>query len=156
MGAFDVIPNIVLPNPDKPEESAAFRAKWRWEPHEQIIIKGQFTAGDQEAMSNVANSVKKNGDDPDDAEMEMHTGSARLKLLELMIVDWTLAQNGRKVTVTPAMIKRLPTNYAVPVLEICDRMAAGLSPKEKKALPSSANGHLRENSAEESQPLFQS
>lgn len=156
MGAFDVIPNILLPNPDKPEEAAAFRAKWRWEVHEQIILKGQFTASDQEAMSNVANHIKRNGDDPDDAEIETHTGSARLKLLELMIVDWSLAVNGRKVEVRPEMIKRLPTNYTVPILEICDRLAAGLSPREKKSLPPNANGHMKESSAEESQHLLRS
>jgi hypothetical protein len=156
MGAFDVIPNITLPDPDKPEEEKAFRAKWRWEAHEQVILKGVFTAGDQEAMTNVANSVKKIGDDPDDAEVEVLSGSARLKLLELMIVDWTLRDGNRKAKVGLAMIKRLPTNYTVPILEVCDRMAAGLSKKEKKSLPTSANGHSPETSVEENQPLLQS
>lgn len=138
MGAFDVVPNIVIPDPDDPKASAAFRRKWRWEPHEQVILRGSLTAGDQEEIGNAASTTDKKG------TLIYHGGTGRFKLLECMIVDWTLAIDGRKVEVTPSTIKRLPTNYSTPLLEKCDELAVSMSEEEQEDFFASANGHSSE------------
>lgn len=140
MGAFDTVPNIVLPDPDKPEEAAAFRAKWRWEAHEQILLKGQWTAADMEAAGNISSGFS------GQQETEMRMGSARLVLLDRMIVDWTLMSGGRPVKKSSEMVRRLPSNYTLPILEICDRIATGMSQEAQDAFLDSANGHTTENS----------
>lgn len=142
MGAFDLAPNIILPDPSDTEAATAFRKKWRWEAHEQVILKGQFTAADQEITSNAGQNYRNGSQN----EIEMRFGSARLRMLERMIVDWTFAQNGRKVDVRPETIKRLPANYTTPILEICDQIAVGMSEEEQTRFFESANGHLKENS----------
>jgi hypothetical protein len=62
----------------------------------------------------------------------MRTGSARLILMEQMIVDWTLTDNGRKVEVTSKNIKRLPSNYQTPILEACDEIAMVMDEDEQE------------------------
>lgn len=148
MGAFDVVPNIVIPDPDKPEEAAAFRRKWKWEAHEQIIIRGQYTTDIQEAVENAGSGMKGEGNKK---EAEMRIGTGRRKMLELMIVDWTLAVNGRRTAVTPQMIGRLPANYRTPVLEKCDEIAVGMTEEEQEVFLPSANGHSEETSVETNQ-----
>ena len=137
MGAFDVVPPITIPDPEGGKASKAFcekhgdnataeqefRDKWRWEPHEQIIIKGQFSTVDQEIMENAASALKGKGNKK---TVEMRSGTARRKMLEVMIIDWTLTQNGRKMAVTPQSIGMLPTNYRTPVLEMCDEIAKAI------------------------------
>jgi len=135
MGAFDVVPNLVIPDPDNAQAAAEFRRKWRWEAHEQVIMRGSFTAGDQEAIGNAASSTDRRGD------VSYNAGTGRLKLLECMIVDWTLAVDGRKVEVTPGAIKRLPANYSLPLLEKCDELATAMSEEEQEDFFASANGH---------------
>ncbi|MFL5626382.1 MAG: hypothetical protein ACJ788_12390 [Ktedonobacteraceae bacterium] len=136
MGAFDVVQNITIPNPDDTAASEAFRKKWGWDPHEQIIIKGSFTAADQEIMENASSALKGKGSKRD---VELRTGTARRKLLEVMIVDWTLSSNGRKVDVTPENIGRLPANYRKPILEACDEIASTLDEDEQEAFLPSAS-----------------
>src|SRR5258708_3258722 len=134
MGAFDVVPPMTIPDPDGGKASEAFRkahgddataeqefrAKWKWEAHEQIIIKGSFSTEDQEIMENAASALKGKGNKK---AVEMRTGTARRKLLEVMIVDWTLSSGGRKVPVSPQTIGKLPANYRTPVLAVCDEIA---------------------------------
>ena len=147
MGAFDVVPNVVIPNPDDPEASAAFRKKWGWEPHEQVIIRGTFTAVEQEAVENAASGFVGKGRKKD---VELRQGTARQTMLTRMIVDWTLAVNGKKVDVSPAMIRRLPANYRTPILEACDEIAAGMTEEEQEDFLPDANEPIAENSMETS------
>lgn len=139
MGAFDVVKNITIPDPDNAKASEAFRKKWGWEPHEQVIIRGAYTQGDQEAVGNVASSTTKDG------KLVLQAGTGRTKLLEQMIVDWTLSQGGRKVEVTPKNIRRLPAQYSTPILEKCDELAAAMSEEDQKNSSTSANGHSQED-----------
>lgn len=133
MGAFDVIPNITIPDPDDTKASEAFRKKWGWEPHEQVIMRGTFTQADQEAIGNAASTATKDG------KIIIQAGTGRTQLLEQMIVDWTLTQNGRKVEVTPKNIRRLPAKYSTPILEECDKLAAAMSEEEQEDFLDSAS-----------------
>lgn len=129
MGAFDEIPNITLPNPDDAETSAAFRKKWKWEPHEQVTIRGTYTAADQEIVENAASAIKREGKR---ADIDMRTGTMRRTLLERMIVGWTFAQGGAPVPVTKETIGRLPPNYRNPILEQIDEITGGMSEEEQE------------------------
>ncbi len=140
MGAFDSVPNITIPDPDDAEASEAFRKKWGWEPHEQIIMRGTFTAGDQEAVGNATSSANKKG------KVTYQAGTGRLKLLELMIVDWTLTQNGRKVEVSRTTIKYLPSKYSTPILDKCDELAVTMDEEEQEAFLPSASAPTQESS----------
>ncbi|SRR5581483_7192628 len=136
MGAFDKRPNIVIPNDEDPKAAAAFRKKWGWDAHEQIIVRGVFTAGDQEEMENASASLHGKGKN---RALEVKTGSARRKLLELMIVDWTLTAGGKPVPVSPENIALLPANYRRPVLEVCDEVAGTMDEEEQENFPRGAN-----------------
>lgn len=136
MGAFDSIPNITIPNPDKPDEALAFRAKWKWEPHEQVLIKGIYTTADQEMVENASSGVSGKGKG---AKADLRIGSSRRMLVEVMIVDWTLAQNGRKVEVSSAAIARLPSNYRDPILEAIDEVSGGMDESEQEDFLPSAS-----------------
>ena len=138
MGAFDVAKPITIPDDSKPEEAAAFRKKWGWEAHEQVTIKGMYTGVEEEAVSNASSSIKGKGKNRD---VEVHMGTARNKLLEVMIVGWTLVQNGRPVEVTDRAILRLPANYRKPILEKCDEIARTMDEEEEEDFLASSNGH---------------
>jgi hypothetical protein len=137
MGAFDVVRNIAVPDDEgDPVGARLFRAKWHWDPHEIVFMRGTFSAGDQEAVGNAATSASKKGD------ITYRGGSGRIALLVQMIVDWTFTANGRKVEVTPQAIKRLPANYSNPLLEKCDELAAAMTEEEQEDFFDSANGHF--------------
>lgn len=130
MGAFDAKPNILIPDDDRdPKAAAEFRKKWGWDAGEQIIIRGVFTAGDQEEMENASSEIAGKGKK---RNLKVKTGSARFKLLERMIVNWTLTEKGRTVPVTPEAIRRLPSNYRKPVLETCDEIAMTMDDEEQE------------------------
>ena len=140
MGAFDRAKDILVPNDEKPEEAAAFRKKWGWEPHEQVTLRGRMTAGIQEEVTNASSGISK-----DNAPLIL-AGSGRNVLLEHMIVRWTLTRNGQPVEVSLDAIRQLPAEYSTPLLEICDRMNAGVMTEEQqKAFLPSANGHTPES-----------
>lgn len=141
MGAFDLVPNKVIPDPDDTEGAVAFREKWRWEAHEQVIMRGSLTAGDQETIGNGATITDKKG------QMTYMGGTGKMKMLECMIVDWTFAVDGRKVEVSPRNIRRLPANYWQPLLEYCDELAVTMEEDEQMDFFGSANGHSSANSA---------
>lgn len=150
MGAFDTVPNIVIPDDEAdPIAAAAFRKKWGWERHEQVIMRGSFSAGDQEAVGNAAMTTDKKGN------MSYQAGTGRLMLLSRMIVDWTFTAGGRKVSVTPEAIRRLKSNYTTPLLEKCDELAAGMTEEEQEDFFGSANGHISENLVETNLSLLQ-
>lgn len=153
MGAFDVIPNIIIPDPDNAEEAAAFRKKWGWEAHEQVIISGKFTTEMQEEMENAGSAFKGAGRKQ---VTDLRLGTARRKLLEVMIRDWTFTENGRKVPVSPRTIGMLPPSYRKPILEVCDSIAQLADEEEQEAFLPSANGHSPENSDPESLSLLPS
>jgi hypothetical protein len=142
MGAFDDIPHILVPDPSDSKAEAAFRKKWGWEPHEQVILKGIFTAGDQETMNNASVTTDKSG------TANIQAGTARIKMLECMIVDWTLLRNGQRVPVSSSTIKRLPANYSNPLLERCDELAATMQEQEQEDFFDSANEPFSANSGE--------
>ena len=136
MGAFDQVSNIAVPDDEgDPVGAKLFRKKWKWDAHEVVILRGTFSAGDQEAVGNASMVTGKKND------VVFQAGTGRLKLLERMIVDWTLAANGRKVDVTPQAIKRLPANYTKPLLDRCDEVAQGMTEEEIEDFFGSANGH---------------
>jgi hypothetical protein len=138
MGAFDEKPNILIPDDDRDVAAAqAFRAKWGWDAHEQIVVRGTFTAADQEQMENASSTLKGKGRH---RNIEMKTGSARRTLLERMIVNWTLTRNGQIIPVTPEAIGKLPANYRKPVLEACDDIAMTMDEEEQDDFLTSANG----------------
>jgi len=140
MGAFDEKQPIILPDPEQPEESAAFRRKWGWETHEQVLLKPTVTVADQIFVSNQTVRSKKNG------EMEMFAGVGRYAILERMIINWTFLRNGQRVPVTPQNIQQLPANYSNPILEKLDQMAAAMTEEEQQDFLTSANGHIEANS----------
>lgn len=142
MAAFDLIPHVHVPDDEgNPEAARAFRKRWGWEPHEVVIIRGTFTAGMQEDVGNASTRIDKKGN------AELLGGTGRRKLLEVMIVDWTLTESGRKVSVTPDSIKRLPANYSTPLLARCDEIAAAMNEEEQNDFFDTVNGHSPENSA---------
>ena len=145
MGAFDATPNILLPDDNNAEEAAKFRAKWRWEAHEIVILKGSYTTADQEMVENAGGGLRGSGKKRD---MDIQIGSSRRKLLEVMIRDWTFTMNGRKQEVSTRAIANLPSNYRTPILETIDEIAAPMSEEEQEDFLASSNGHTTENSEE--------
>ncbi len=138
MGAFDRAKDILVPNDEKPEEAKAFREKWGWEPHEQITLRGKLTAGMQEEITNASSGVG-----PDN-KFALHSGSGRNVMLEQMIVRWTLARNGNVVDVNLDTIRELPTEYTIPLFEICDKLATRvMNEEQQKTFLPSANGHTK-------------
>ena len=140
VGAFDRAKDILVPNDEKPEEAKAFREKWGWEPHEQITLRGKLTAGMQEEITNAVSGIG-----PDNT-FTLHSGSGRNVMLEQMIVRWTLARNGNVVDVNLDTIRELPTEYTIPLLEICDKLATRvMNEEQQKSFLPSANGHTKTN-----------
>ena len=152
MGAFDKAKEILVPNDDSselaseeylkkhPGATAAqeFREKWGWEPHEQITLRGKLTAGMQEEITNASSGVG-----PDN-KFALQSGSGRNVMLEQMIVRWTLARNGNVVDINIDTIRELPTEYTVPLFEICDKLAMRvMDAKQQKDFLASANGHTK-------------
>lgn len=139
MGAFDEKQPIILPDPENVEESAAFRRKWGWEPNEQVLLKPTVTVADQIYVSNQTIRSKKNG------EMEMFAGVGRYAILERMIINWTFVKNGQRVPVSASTIQQLPANYANPILEKLDAMAAAMTEEEQQSFLTPANEHISES-----------
>jgi hypothetical protein len=154
MGAFDEKNNVLVPDDEaSPDEAKAFRKKWRWDAHEVVILKGAYEAADHESVQN-ASAPSMNTREKPPKEMGLgRTGSAHIKMLERMIVDWTLAKNGRKVEVTPASIRRLPSNYTTPLLAKIDEISTGMSEEEQEDFLASANGHSQARSEDMSLSL---
>ena len=149
MGAFDQAPNITVPDDGADAVvAAAFRQKWGWEQHEVVIMRGAYTAGDLEAVGNASLTLDKQ------KNPVFSTGTGRLRLLERMIVGWTLKAGGRDVPVTFDAIRRLPANYTTPLLEKCDDLAGGKTEEEQADFFISANGHSKESSAQEKPSLL--
>jgi len=138
MGAFDEVAHITIPDPADPDAAAAFRRKWHWEPHEVVLIKGTVTVADQAYVTNQYGeaSKKKKGD------IEYTMGNGRFAILDRMIVDWTLLYQGNKAPITPAFIRKLPANYANPVLDIIDTLTVAMTEEEQDNFLNSANGHI--------------
>ena len=136
MGAFDEKPPIVLPDPGNPETAAAFRKRWGWEDHEQVMIKGVVTVSDQEYVSNHYGKADRRG------QIEISMGTGRYALLDRMIINWTFLANGMPVKVSPETIRRLPANYSNPILEEIDRLAATMTEDEQSAFLIESNGHI--------------
>lgn len=142
MGAFDAKQPIVIPNPNNPEQAAAFREKWGWEPHEQVILRGVYTAGHMAAVQNA--SVHSDiGSDQASSRITLATGDGRLKLMECLIIGWTFKQGGQDVPVSIHAISQLPYHYMQPILEECDKISGTtLNQEQQKSFLTSANGHI--------------
>jgi len=126
MAAFDEGGTITLP---RSEEE---RRHWGWEPHEQVIVKDTYNAADMEF---VGNHIAKSGVAQKNSKgaLEVTFGTSRLKLLERMIVTWTLTDRaGRPVPVSPLSIARLKANYTDAILSVCDEIAQTLSEEEQE------------------------
>lgn len=142
MGAFDEAPDILIPDDSDPVAAAAFRKRWKWEPHEQVTIRGTYSAADQELIENASAGIKRDGKKRD---LELHSGTARRKLLELMIKNWTFAKNGVPVPVNRETIGKLPPNYRNPILERIDEITEGMSEEEQEDFLVSASEPSEEN-----------
>jgi hypothetical protein len=141
MGAFDDVAPLVIPDPNDETAATAFRRKWGWEPHEQIMLKGSITVADQEYVSNKYVKSNKKGD------METTAGTGRYALLDRMILDWSFLRNGQRVPVNPANIRQLPANYSNPILEALDKMAAAMTEEDQEDFLGSANGRTEVSSS---------
>ena len=142
MGAFDDVAPILLPDPTDPVAESAFRKKWRWDAHEQVVLRGAYTAADQEHVTNASVAMTKKGD------TTMHAGTGRTVLMDRMILDWTFVRNGIKVPKTRDAIGRLPANYTVPILAAIDKLSSAMSEEEQEDFFGSANGHSSDSSEE--------
>lgn len=144
MGAFDDVGTIILPDPNDLEKSEAFRKKWGWDAHEQIILHGVYDAGQMEVVTNASvtsNLAKKNPD------VKLASGTGKIKLMEVMIVDWTLTRNGQRLPLTPQTIRKLPSRYQIPILKAIDEITGeNMDEEEQEAFLISANGHTEDNS----------
>jgi len=153
MGAFDEVAPVTLPDPSDQEQATAFRKKWGWEQHEQVMLKGQIVVADQEYVTNqylTSGTGKKSG------EVTMQAGHGRFALLDRMIIDWSFLRNGQRVPVNRENIRRLPATYSNPILETIDKIAAGMSEEEQTDFLDSANGHTVDASESTSLPLLRS
>lgn len=156
MGAFDEVPDITIPDPTSPEAEAAFRRKWGWEAHEQVLIKGTVTVADQEYITNHYGKSGRRGD------IEVQMGAGRYAILDRMIRNWTFlygqgsAKQGQRVPVSPENIRRLPANYSNPVLEVIDKLARTMTEEEQDDFLRSANGHIVDASDPTNLPLLRS
>lgn len=144
MGAFDDVSTITIPDPNDPKKAEEFRKKWKWEAHEQVILRGSYTAAHMESVTNASvtsNLAKKN------ADIKLASGTGKIKLMEVMIVGWTLMRNGQPVEVTPSAIRQLPSNYRIPILEVCDELAGeNMDEEEQERFLTLSNGHIGDNS----------
>ena len=134
MGAFDDVTTIILPDPGDPVAAEAFRRKWKWDPHEQVTLRGVYTAADAEVVGNASTLTEK-------GSFTLQPGTGRIKLMEQMIVGWTFSRNGQPVPVSLRTIKSLPFNYMTPILEVCDKLAQTMSEEEQEDFLNGANGH---------------
>jgi ABC-type transport system involved in cytochrome bd biosynthesis fused ATPase/permease subunit len=144
MGAFDDVAPILLPDPSDPEAASAFRAKWGWEPHEQVILSGTYSAADMEAVTNA--SVQ--ADPGKSTTMKFQGGAGRIELLHRLIKDWTFTRGGVKVSVSMHSIRQLPANYMTPILQKCDELARTTltTEEEQQDFLTAANGHISDTS----------
>lgn len=141
MGAFDDVGTVTIPDPNDPKKAEEFRKKWKWEPHEQVILRGSYTAGLMEAVTN-ASVTSDLGKGKKNSKIQLASGSGKIKLMEVMIVGWTLMRNGQIVDVTPNSIRQLPAQYQTPILEACDEITGeNMDEEEQEAFLRSANGH---------------
>ena len=109
MGAFDDIAPVIIPR------SEDERKAWDWEPHEQVILKGSLTVGDQEWLANQMSKAGKKG-------VDVLLGTGRFGLLERMILSWAFTSNGQAVPVNKGTIARLPSQYSQRILETIDEI----------------------------------
>jgi hypothetical protein len=135
MGAFDDVAPIIIPRSDDE------RRAWGWEAHEQVILKGSITVGDQEYVTNRYGKVDGKGN----TEVQMGTG--RYALLDRMIVSWTFQYNGQPVMLSPANIKRLPAHYSNHILEVIDSIADPMKVQAQEDFLDSVNGPTVESSS---------
>jgi hypothetical protein len=139
MGAFDDVENITLP-PSDPVEAETFCKQWGWEPHEQVMLRGNVTVADQKYITNEYLKSTKGGD------AQMRAGDGRYALLNRMIISWSFTRNGQQIPLTPANIDRLPANYSNPILERLDKLASAMNEQEQQDFLTSANGHTEVSS----------
>ncbi len=158
MGAFDDIDNITVPDPEKlaseeyrakhgehATEEEEYRKRWKWDAGEQVILKGRYLGGDHEAVQN-ANSPAAKANEGKNQEVKTRIGSGHMKLLERMIVGWTLYKRGHPVELNPKNIRRLPSNYMTPLLERIDEISVGMTQEEQEDFLPSSNGLTKESS----------
>jgi len=127
MGAFDDVSPIILPRSD--EE----RAKWGWEAHEQVILKGQLDVSDQEYVLNNYGKATKKGN------VDIAMGTGRFALLHRMIKSWTFTRNGQAVEVSVSNINRLPARYSDAILSVIDELAQPMTDDEEDDFLASAS-----------------
>jgi hypothetical protein len=136
MGAFDEVPPIRLPDDSNPEAAKAFRKKWRWDEHESVLLKSYATVADQEYVHDLAMTSDKKG------EIIMHSSQFRYAMLDRLILDWNLLRNGTKMPLSKESIRKLPSNYSLPILERIDALAGEMKEEEQQAFLTSPNGHI--------------
>lgn len=135
MGAFDDVLPVTIP---RSEEE---RKKWKWDAHEQVILKGSMDVSDQKYTANKMGTMSKNN------TIEVQMGEGRYALLERMIISWTLTKNGQYVPLNPSSISRLPSTYSTPILNVIDEITTAMTEEEQEDFLHSANGHIVDSSA---------
>ena len=146
MGAFDQDNPIILPDPNDPVAAEKFRKKWGWENHEQVILKGSYTAADMESVTNASVASELGSRKGNQQNITIQSGTGRIQLMICMIKDWTFTANGARVPVNPRTIRQLPYRYQQPILEKCDELAEEmLDEEEQESFLKDANGHISEN-----------
>jgi hypothetical protein len=141
MGAFDDVMPITIP---RSEEE---RKRWKWDAHEQVILKGSMDVSDQKYTANKMGRMGK------DSQMEVLMGEGRYALLERMIISWTFTKNGHPMPLSSSSIGRLPSSYSTPILNVIDEINTGMTEEEQEDFLPSANGHIVESSTLTSLPL---
>jgi hypothetical protein len=142
MGAFDDVSPITIPR------SEDERKRWRWEAHEQVVIKGTITVADQEYVTDRYGKSGKNG------SVEVQMGKGRFALLDRMIMSWTFLKSGQPVPVNTMTIRRLPATYSNAILEVIDGLTQSMSEEEQEDFLASANGHTVDGSRSENLSLM--
>jgi hypothetical protein len=127
MGAFDDVMPITIPRSD--EE----RKRWKWDAHEQVILKGSMDVSDQKYTANKMGRMGKN------SQIEVLMGEGRYALLERMIISWTFTKNGMPMPLNSSSIGRLPSAYSTPILNAIDEINTGMSEEEQEDFLDSAS-----------------
>jgi hypothetical protein len=135
MGAFDNKNDITLPDPSDPMTEKAFRKKWGWDAHEQVIIKSKLSVADQKYVANNYATNK-------NADVEMKMGEGRYSILHKMIVAWTLTGNGQIVPLNKQTIDALPSTYSAPILDVIDKLSGPMSEEQQEDFLDAVNGHI--------------
>lgn len=92
-----------------------------WEPHEYVVIKGNFTAGDKDYVAAKATGTASK--DGKNAEVSIPVSNT-VRVMQRMIIEWHLTDgNNSLVPLTVENIAELPVSYSEPIMDAIDEIA---------------------------------